>query len=80
MIKLLKDFNLLTEIRTAAASAFETTETGQQKLSTKKLTELPLFQSFYMKILQLHVAINVTRQATEGLIINGYEIKKGYLV
>ena len=75
MIELIKDKSLFAAIRAEVSTALG----ADGKLDVKKVSELPLLQSVYVETLRLHVAVNVTRQITEEMILDGYTLKKGYL-
>jgi cytochrome P450 len=75
MIEIIKDKALLQAIRAEVSPAF-----SNSKIDIKKLTELPLLQSVYTESLRMHVSINITREIEEDMTLDGYALKKGYLV
>lgn len=74
-MEIIRDKKLFQAVRTEASTAFRN---GQ--LDIKKLVELPLLQSVYHECLRMHVAINITRAIDEDMSLDGYALKKGYLV
>jgi cytochrome P450 len=51
-----------------------------RRLDLKKLMGLPLLQSIYIEVLRLHVSINVTREVTQDMVLDGYLLKKGHMI
>jgi cytochrome P450 len=81
IIHLIQDKTLFQQVRDAAMTACTIDPTtGEKRLDVKKLGEIPLFQSIYAETLRMHVSINVTREVTEDMKLDGYALKKGYLV
>jgi cytochrome P450 len=76
LIELIKDKSLFAAIRAEITTALDV----NGKLDVKKLAELPLLQSVYVETLRLHVAVNITRQITDEMVLDGYTLKKDYLV
>jgi cytochrome P450 len=74
-MEIIRDKALFQAIRNEASSAFT-----DGRLNIRKLVELPLLQSVYHECLRMHVAINVTRVVEEDMSLEGYALKKGYLV
>ncbi|EQB47416.1 hypothetical protein CGLO_13426 [Colletotrichum gloeosporioides Cg-14] len=81
MIEIIRDAALFQAVSDEALGAFTTDPTnGTRQIDASKLINLPLMQSLYVEIMRLHVSFNVTRKATEPLVVNGYNIEKGALV
>lgn len=74
-MEIARDKNLYQAIRTEAATAFTN---GQ--LDIKRLVELPLLQSVFHESLRMHVSVNITRVVEQDMSLDGYALKKGYLV
>jgi cytochrome P450 len=79
LIEIIKNKSLFQAIRAEASIAWDSSSTGR-KLNVKKLRELPLLQSVYTETLRMHVAINIVRNIEQDMILDGYALKKGYLV
>lgn len=79
LIEIIKDKSLFQAIRAEASTALDPSS-KERKLDTKKLRELPLLQSVYTETLRMHVAINITRAIEQDMSLDGYTLKKGYLV
>ena len=75
IMEIIRDKTLFQLIRNEASSAFTNGE-----LDIKKLVELPLLQSVYYECLRMHAAVNITRVIDEDMSLDGYALKKGYLV
>ena len=75
IMEIISDKALFQAIRNEAWSAFTNGE-----LDIRKLVELPLLQSVYYECLRMHVAVNITRIIDEDMSLDGYALKKGYLV
>ncbi|KAF5027018.1 hypothetical protein F66182_893 [Fusarium sp. NRRL 66182] len=81
MMHAIQDPVLFKALRKEALSVYETdAHTGEKHVNTQKLINLPLMQSVYVEAMRVHVSFNVTRQATQPLIIGGHAIEKGALV
>ncbi|KAE9363129.1 cytochrome P450 [Stipitochalara longipes BDJ] len=76
LIELIKDKSLFTAVRAEVSTALDI----EGKLDVKKVAELPLLQSVFFETLRLHIAVNITRQVTEEMVLDGYTLKKGHLV
>ena len=79
LIELIKDKSLFAALRAEVSTALDQSS-KKSKLDVGKLSELPLLQSVYTETLRMHVAVNITRQITEEMVLDGYRLKKGYLV
>lgn len=78
---LVQDASLLAAVREEVISVLTTDDdTGQRRLDTQRLVNLPLMQSLYVETMRLHVSFNPMRKAVRPLIIQGYDIEKGALV
>src|SRR6187402_701233 len=80
MIEIIKDKTLFKAVRAAASTALISEPGSPQKIDLAKLAEIPLLQSIYTEILRMHVAINITRSIEKDMSLDGYALKKGYLV
>jgi cytochrome P450 len=80
MIECIRDKNLFAAIRSEASSAFLTSQDGSRKLDLSRLVDLPLLQSLYAEVLRLHHSINITREVTDDMVLDGWNLKKGYLI
>ncbi|KAL4981393.1 cytochrome P450 [Aspergillus falconensis] len=54
--------------------------TDQRTFDLQKLLSMPLLQSVYTETLRLHVSINVTREVTQPIRLDGYLLTAGSLV
>lgn len=80
-VELIKDATLLRAVRAEAESAFEVDPaSGMRWLDLLKLARLPLLQSIYFETLRMHVSVNLTREVAKDMPLDGYMLKKGYLV
>jgi cytochrome P450 len=79
LIELIKDKSLFSALRAEVSTALDRSS-KEKKLDVRKLAELPLLQSVYVETMRMHVAVNITRQITEEMVLDGYTLKKGYLV
>jgi cytochrome P450 len=79
LIEIIKDKALFQAVRAEASKALDSSS-KERKLDPKKLRELPLLQSIYTEALRMHVAINITRAIEQDMILDGYTLRKGYLV
>jgi cytochrome P450 len=75
LMELVRDRALFEAARKEASLAFDN---GQ--LDMKKLIGLPLLQSIYHECLRMHVAVNLTRVVDDDMNLDGYMLKKDYLV
>lgn len=80
MIEIIRDKELFQEVRAEVSSAFDVTEDGTRKINMDQIITAPLLQSIYVEILRLHDSINITREVTQDMVLDGYKIKKGYLI
>ena len=80
LIEIIRDPSLFQEIRSEALTACDIRENGTRKINMDRLVDLPLLQSTYAEILRLHDSINVTREVTQDMVLEGYNLKKGYLI
>jgi hypothetical protein len=81
MMHAIQDPVLFQALRKEALSVYEDDPlTGERHVNTQKLINLPLMQSVYVEAMRVHVSFNVTRQASQPLMIGGYAIEKGALV
>ncbi|KAI1178072.1 cytochrome P450 [Nemania sp. FL0916] len=81
MIELIRDPELLRDIREETETVYTVDpETGSRRIDARKLVNLPLLQSLYVELMRTHVSFNITREATQPLVIAGCPIEKGALV
>jgi cytochrome P450 len=73
-----KSYRAVREECMAASTADPVT--GQRIFDPQKLFSMPLLQSVYIETLRLHVSINVTREVTEPIILDGYLLTTGSLI
>lgn len=75
------DPSLFASIREEVESVLITDpSTGDKMLDLQKMLALPLLQSLYVECLRLHVSINVTREAVEPVMFEGYLLEKGAII
>jgi cytochrome P450 len=55
-------------------------ETGHRVFDHEKLFSMPFLQSVYIETLRLHVSINVTREVTQEIALDGYNLMPGALI
>ena len=75
IMEIIRDKALFRDIRNEALSAF-----SNGVLDNKKVIELPLLLSVYHECLRLHVSVNITRVIDEDMSLDGYALRKNYLV
>lgn len=81
MVELIKDPELFRDVREEIDTVYTIDpETGSRCINARKLVNLPLMQSLYVELMRTHVSFNITREATQPLVIAGYPIEKGALV
>jgi len=81
MIHLIQDKALFDAVREAVrSSVIIDPKTGKMNLDMTKLIDVPLLQSLYTETLRMHVSINITREVMQDMNLDGYTLKKGYLV
>ena len=81
MMHLIEDPHLFRAVREeclAASSADPST--GARTFDHAKLLAMPLLQAVYTETLRLHVSINVTREVTQPLTLDGYRLAAGSLI
>lgn len=78
MMHLIADPQLYRAVREEclAASTADPT-TGRRTFDPQKLLSMPLLQSVYTETLRLHVSINVTREVTQSITLDGYRLTAG---
>ncbi|KAL4971840.1 cytochrome P450 [Aspergillus desertorum] len=54
--------------------------TGERIFNPQKLLGMPLLQSVYIETLRLHVSINVTREVTQPITLDGHLLTPGSLI
>ncbi|RAH41200.1 cytochrome P450 [Aspergillus brunneoviolaceus CBS 621.78] len=54
--------------------------TGRRGFDPQKLFGMPLLQSVYIETLRLHVSINVTREVTQPITLDGFLLTPGSLI
>lgn len=64
----------------AMAASTANPSTGQRTFNPQKLLSMPLLQSVYTETLRLHVSINVTREVTQPVTLDGYRLATGSLI
>lgn len=81
MMEIIADPELYRAVREEclAASTVDAS-TGQRVFNPQKLLSMPLLQSVYIETLRLHVSINVTRQVTQSLTLDGHVLTPGSLI
>ena len=72
MMELIADLGLYRAVREECMDASTADPvTGQRTFDPQKLLSRPLLQSVYIETLRLHVSINVTREATQSITLDG---------
>lgn len=54
--------------------------TKERTFDPQKLLSMPLLQSLYIETLRLHISINITREVTQPITIDGYHLSAGSLI
>ncbi|KAL4914781.1 cytochrome P450 [Aspergillus aurantiobrunneus] len=81
MMELIADPALYNAVRDECLAASTTdAATGQRVFNPQKLLAMPLLQSLYIETLRLHVSINVTRQVTQPISLDGHLLTAGSLI
>jgi cytochrome P450 len=81
MMELIADPALYKAVREECLAASTADPvTGERTFDTQKLLGMPLLQSVYIETLRLHVSINVTREVTQPITLDGYLLKPGALI
>ncbi|KAK0634297.1 cytochrome P450 [Bombardia bombarda] len=81
LITITRDPVLLQAVREEAESTYVVDPaTGVRRIDPQKLVSLPLLQSIYIEMMRMHVSFNITRRATQQVVIDGYVIPKGAIV
>lgn len=81
MMELIADPELYCAVREECLAASTADPmTGKRTFDPQKLFGMPLLQSVYIETLRLHVSINVTRQVTQPITLDGYVLSPGSLI
>lgn len=81
MMELIADPELYRSVREEClAASTADPATGQRTFDSQKLFSMPLLQSVYIETLRLHVSINVTREVTQPITLDGYLLTPGSLI
>ena len=81
LMELLADPELFQAVKTECLEASSVDPaTGKRVFDSQKLFSMPLLQSVYIEVLRLHVSINVTREVTQNITLDGYELSPGSLI
>jgi len=81
IIELARDQSLLRAAREEVLTAYSSDpSTGRRSLDIQKLLVLPLLQSIYVEVLRLHMSINLTREVTGPIKMEGYELQMGTFI
>ncbi|KAF3767173.1 cytochrome P450 [Cryphonectria parasitica EP155] len=81
MMEVIADPQLYRAVREEclAASSVDPV-TGKRTFDAQKLLAMPVLQSVYIETLRLHVSINVTREVTQPITLDGYRLTAGSLI
>ncbi|OLN93262.1 Cholesterol 7-alpha-monooxygenase 3 [Colletotrichum chlorophyti] len=81
MMELIADPELYQAVREECIAASTADPiTGQRTFELEKLMSMPLLQSVYIETLRLHVSINVTREVTQPITLDGHLLASGSLI
>jgi cytochrome P450 len=81
MMELIADSQLYRAVREECLAASTADPiTGQRTFDPQKLLSMPLLQSVYTETLRLHISINVTREVTQPITLDGYLLTTGSLI
>lgn len=81
MMELISDPSLYQAVREECLRASTTDPvTGKQLIDPQKLLAMPLLQSIYTETLRLHISINVTREVTQPVTLDGFILAPGSLI
>lgn len=81
MMELIADPELYRAVREECLAASTADPvTGKRTFDPQKLLGMPLLQSVFIETLRLHVSINVTRQVTQPITLDGYVLSPGSLI
>ncbi|KAK2037424.1 cytochrome P450 [Colletotrichum somersetense] len=81
MMELIADPELYQAVREECLAASTADPiTGKRTFELEKLMSMPLLQSVYVETLRLHVSINVTREVTQPITLDGYLLAEGSLI
>ena len=81
MMSLIADPELYRAVRDECLAASTADPvTGERKFDMQKLISMPLLQSVYIETLRLHISINVTREITQPINLDGYLLTPGSLI
>ncbi|KAL3471727.1 cytochrome P450 [Aspergillus californicus] len=81
MMELIADPELYGAVREECmAASTEDPVTGGRVFNPQKLLSMPLLQSVYIETLRLHVSINVTREVTQPITLDGHHLTPGSLI
>ena len=81
MMELIADPELYRAVREEclAASSVDLV-TGERTFDPQSLLAMPLLQSVYIETLRLHISINVTREVTQPIKLDGHLLTPGSLI
>lgn len=81
LMEILKDPELYRAVREECLAASKADPgTGGRTFDAHKLISSPILQSVYVETLRLHVSINVTREVTQPITLDGYLLTPGSLI
>ena len=81
MMELIADPKLYSAVREECLAASTADPiSGERTFNIQKLLSMPLLQSVYLETLRLHVSINVTREVTQSITLDGYHLTAGSLI
>lgn len=81
MMELIADPELFKAVRQECLDSSSVDPvTNERQFDSQKLLSMPLMQSIYIETLRLHVSINVTREVTQDITLDGYTLSPGALI
>ena len=81
LMEILKDPELYLAVREECLAASTADPvTGLRTFDAQKVVSSPILQSVYIETLRLHVSINVTREVTKPITLDGYRLTAGSLI
>lgn len=81
LMEIVKDSELYRAVREECLAASTADPvSGKRNFDAQKLISSPILQSVYIEILRLHVSINVTREVTQSITLDGYLLTPGSLI
>ncbi|KAL5052316.1 hypothetical protein BDW71DRAFT_193674 [Aspergillus fruticulosus] len=81
MMEIIADSDLHRAVRDECLAASTADPvTGARTFDAQKLLSMPLLQSLYIETLRLHISINITREVTQPITLDGYRLSAGSLI